>query len=176
VSNRFDHLEESEREWLRASRRSAARRTWLLIGLLVLVAIGLAWLTLNAPFRSRPAAPALTADQQALADGRRAMEAWSHFANSNNLDDLHDWFWVEGPQYKELAKEARARKRPLGPPAYQFTLSGTRVLAPTADQRVLRGRVEVTRPGEVAQHYNWDVWMRRDTKSGRWRLWTVRAT
>ncbi len=176
MSHQFDHLDESEREWLRSSRRSAARRTWLLIGLLVLVAIGLAWLTLHAPFRSRSAAPALTADQQALADGRRALEAWSHFANSNDLKDLHDWFWANGPQYKELEREAKARKGPLGPPAYRFTLASARVLAPTADQRVLRGRVDVTRPGEVAQHYNWDIWMRRDAEAGRWRLWTVRET
>ena len=179
MSHQFDHLDESEREWLRSSRRSAARRTWLLIGVLVLVALGLAWLTMNGPpFRSRSASPpALTADQQALADGRRALEAWGRFAVTNDLGDLRDWFWANGPQYKQLAEEARKRKRAPGPPAYQFTLaSNMRVLAPTAEQRVLRGRVEVTRPAEPVQRFNWDVWMRRDGETGRWRLWTVQPT
>ena len=178
MSYEFNGLNESERELLRATRRSAARRTWLLIGLLVLLAIGLAWLTLNGPLsRSRSAAPsALTADQRALADGRRAMDAWARFANSNDVDDLRDWFWASGPQYKLLAKEAKGR-RAVGPPAYRFTLANsTRVLAPAADQRVLRGRVEVTRPGEPVQRYNWDVWMRLDAENGRWRLWTVQPT
>jgi hypothetical protein len=41
----------------------------------------------------------------------------------------------------------------------------------------VRGRVQVTRVGEVPQSYDWDIWMRRDDKSGgRWRLWTVRDT
>ena len=47
MSHQFDHLEDSEREWLRASRRNAARRSWLLIGALVLIAILLAWLTVD---------------------------------------------------------------------------------------------------------------------------------
>ena len=47
MSNQFDHLDDSEREWLRASRRSAARRSWLLIGLLVVAAIILAWVTVD---------------------------------------------------------------------------------------------------------------------------------
>jgi hypothetical protein len=45
------------------------------------------------------------------------------------------------------------------------------------EQRVLRGRVQLTRPGEQAQTYSWDVWMRQDPAAGgRWRLWTVRPT
>ena len=41
MSDRLDHghLDDSEREWLRASRRSAARKSWLLIGVLVVAAI-----------------------------------------------------------------------------------------------------------------------------------------
>ena len=41
MSHRMDHghLDDSEREWLRASRRSAARKSWLLIGVLVVAAI-----------------------------------------------------------------------------------------------------------------------------------------
>ena len=46
MSDRFDHLDDNEREWLRASR-SAARRSWLLIGVLVVAALALAWLTVD---------------------------------------------------------------------------------------------------------------------------------
>jgi hypothetical protein len=177
VSHRYDHLEESEREWLRSSRQRAARRTWLLIVVLVLIAIGLAWLTLDGPgAKPRAARPTLSADQRAMADGQAALDAWGRFAVSNQLADLRDTFWTNGPQYKQLAREEVERSKPLGPPAYTFTLSGTRVLAPSANQRVLRGHVRVTRPGEVVQGYDWDVWLRRDDASGRWRLWTVANT
>jgi hypothetical protein len=54
VSAQFDYdLDEDEREWLRASRRSAARRSWLLIGVLVVIAIFLAWLTVGGLPESR---------------------------------------------------------------------------------------------------------------------------
>jgi hypothetical protein len=42
---------------------------------------------------------------------------------------------------------------------------------------VLRGRVQMTRPGEKPQSFNWDVWLQADPAAGgRWRLWTVRDT
>lgn len=50
MSDSFDHISESEREWLREARRSAARRTWLSIGLLTLIALGLAWFTVQPSF------------------------------------------------------------------------------------------------------------------------------
>ena len=53
MSDRFDHLDDNEREWLRASRRSAARRSWLLIGVLVVAALFLAWLTVDGPGSDR---------------------------------------------------------------------------------------------------------------------------
>jgi hypothetical protein len=178
VSDQFDHLDDSEREWLRASRRSAARRSWLLIGVLVVAAVILAWLTVDGrPGERRAAAPAsTTVDQRAIADGQRALSDWGEFAVTNNLADVKDTFWANGPQYKQLAREARQRKKPIGPPPYTVTLSGVQVLKPRADQRVLRGRVRMTRPGERPQTYNWDVWMKLDPAGGQWRLWTVRPT
>jgi hypothetical protein len=178
VSDRFDHLEESEREWLRASRRSAARRSWLLIGGLVLVAIFLAWLTVNGLPGVGDQTPTTTTtpEQRAVADGNKALADWGRFAVTKDLGVLKDSFWPNGPQYKQLAQEAK-RQKPLGPPPYQLTMSGVRVLTPRPDQRVLRGQVRVTRPGEQQQDYRWDVVLRRDPKSGdRWRLWTVRET
>jgi hypothetical protein len=179
VSDQYDHLDESEREWLRASRRSAARRSWLLIGLLVVAAIILAWLTVDVGRGpNRAAAPtSTTPDQRAIADGQRALADWGEFAVTNNLADVKDTFWANGPQYKQLAREARARKKPIGPPPYTVTMSGVQVLKPRPDQRVLRGRVQMTRPGERTQTYNWDVWLKLDPAAGgRWRLWTVRPT
>jgi hypothetical protein len=179
VSDRFDHLDESEREWLRSTRRSAARRSWLLIGVLVLIAIFLAWLTVDGlPGLNRQATTTTTVEQRAIADGERALADWGEFAVTNNLDTVKDTFWANGPQYKLLAKEAKERKgQPLGPPPYTMTLSGVQVLKPRDDQRVLRGRVQVTRPGERPQSFNWDVWLQVDQAAGgRWRLWTVRDT
>jgi hypothetical protein len=180
VSHQFDHLDDSEREWLRASRRSAARRSWLLIGVLVVAAIILAWLTVDGrPGPDRAAATtSTTPDQRAIADGQRALADWGEFAVTNDLGQIKDSFWANGPQYRQLAREAEARKgKPIGPPPYTVTMSGVQVLKPRPNQRVLRGRVQMTRPGERPQTFNWDVWLQLDqTAGGHWRLWTVRNT
>ena len=183
MSDRFDYLDEGEREWLRAvRRRPAARRARLLAAVVLVVGLGLAVLAsgqspevrLPAPV---PAGP--TAEQRALEDGRRALDSWGRFAVTNDLRQLGDYFWANGPQYQDLLRLARlrGRQRPLGSPPYRFVLSRARVLAPSLNQRILQGRVQVSRPGERMQSYRWNVWMRRDiTSGGRWRLWTVEAT
>ena len=177
MSDRFDSIEESERVWLDAKRRSAARRSWLLIGALVLIAVFLAWLTVDGLGGGRAVTTTTTVEQRALADGQQALADWGRFGVTNDLRVLKDSFWANGPQYKQLAGEAQKADRPLGPPAYKVTMTGVQVITARADQRVLRGRVQFTRPGEVTQTYAWDVWMRRDDASGgRWRLWTVRET
>jgi hypothetical protein len=182
VSDRLDHghLDDSEREWLRASRRSAARKSWLLIGVLVVAAIVLAWLTVDGLPGGDDATATTTPEQRIIADGEQALADWGEFAVSNNLSDVKESFWANGPQYKQLAKEAKERKgEPIGPPPYKMTMSEVKVIAPSnrADQRVLRGQVQMTRPGEEPQSFNWDVWLQLDKASdGRWRLWTVRET
>jgi len=177
VSHQFDHLDDNEREWLRASRRTAARRSWLLIGGLVVIAVILALLTVNGlPGADRAATTTTTVNQRAISDAERALADWGEFAVSNNLADVKDSFWANGPQYKKLAEEAKSRKR-VGPPPYKMTISDVTVLTPRPDQRVLRGKVLMTRPGEQARTFNWDVWLQQDQASdGRWRLWTVRTT
>jgi hypothetical protein len=178
VSHQFDHLDDNEREWLRASRRTAARRSWLLIGILVMIALFLAWLTVDGlPRLTRQPTTTTTADQRAIADGEQALADWGEFAVTNNLDTVKDTFWANGPQYKQLEREAKARKEPIGPPPYKMTMTGVQVLKPQENQRVLRGRVQMTRPGEKPQSFNWDVWMQLDqADGGHWRLWTVRNT
>ena len=181
MSDHFDHdhLDASEREWLRSSRRTAARRTWLLIGLLVVAAILLAWLTVDGlPWGGGAQPTTTTPDQRVVADGEKALADWGHFAVSNNLSDIKDSFWTNGPQYKQLAKEAKERKPIEGPP-YTMTMTDVKVIKPgdREDQRILRGRVQMTRPGEKPQTFNWDVWLQLDPEAGgRWRLWTVRDT
>jgi hypothetical protein len=179
VSHQFDHLDDSEREWLRASRRNAARRSWLLIGVLVVIAVILALLTVNGlPGTNRAATTTTSVDQRAVADGEQALADWGEFAVSNNLADVKDSFWANGPQYKQLAAEAKKRQGgSIGPPPYKMTMTGVKVITPRPDQRILRGKVEMTRPGEKPQSFNWDVWLQLDPASeGRWRLWTVRET
>jgi hypothetical protein len=182
VSDRLDHghLDDSEREWLRASRRKASRKTWVLFGVLAVVSLALVWLTFEW-FPGTDRAPATTTpEQRVIADGEQALADWGEFAVSNDLGDVKESFWANGPQYKQLAKEAKARKgKPVGPPPYKMTMTGVQVISPSAraDQRVLRGQVQMTRPGEEPQHFNWDVWLQLDEASeGRWRLWTVRET
>jgi hypothetical protein len=178
VSDRFDHLDDNEREWLRASRRSAARRSWLLIGVLVVAALVLAWLTVDGlPGRDRAATSTTSPDQRALADGEQALSDWGEFAVTNDLADVKDSFWANGPQYKQLAEEAKGRK-PLGPPPYKMTMSNAKVIpGAREDQRVVRGKVQMTRPGEKPQTFNWDLLLQVDQASGgRWRLWTVSET
>jgi hypothetical protein len=178
-------ITDNEWESLQRRRSRANRRTWVLIALLVVVAIILAWLTVRAGSggeQQQAATATTTVDQRALADGQRALTDWGRFAVTNDLAVVKESFWSNGPQYKQLAREAQQREgdKALGPPDYQLSISGARVITPKADsanQRVVRGRVQVTRAGEVPQSYDWDIWMRRDDKAGgRWRLWTVRDT
>jgi hypothetical protein len=180
VSDGFEPepIKQSERLWLAQQRRGAARRTALMIGALALISIFLAWLWVaKGPGGGKPTTTTTTAEQRALADGQQALAAWGRFGVTNDLRTLKDSFWANGPQYKLLASEAEKHPKPIGPPAYTVTMTGVQVINARADERVLRGKVSFTRPGEVPQAYNWDVWMRRDDASGgRWRLWTVRET
>jgi hypothetical protein len=183
VSHRLDHghLDDSERELLRALRRNAARKSWLLGGVLVVAAAFLVWLTWWAVdgLLGDDGAPATTTPtQRVIADGEKALTDWGEFAVSNDLSDVKDSFWANGPQYKLLATQAKERKgKPIGPPPYKMTMSGVKVLTPKENQRVLRGKVQMTRPGEVPQTFNWDLLLQADPAAGgRWRLWTVSKT
>ena len=182
MSHRLDHghLDDSEREWLRASRRTAARKSWLLVGGLVVAAIFFVWVTWWAvPRIFGDETPATTTpEQRVIADGEKALTDGGEFAVTNDLGDVKDSFWANGPQYRLLAQQAKERKgKPIGPPPYTMTMSGVKVITPREDQRILRGRVQMTRPGEEPQTFNWDLLLKADPATGgRWRLWTVSKT
>jgi hypothetical protein len=169
---------DGERELLRDERRLVARRNALLIGIAVLLAALLAWVTVGRPGTGGKATATTSVNQRAIADGEKALADWGQFAVSNDLRDVKDSFWANGPQFKQLAKEAKERQgKKLGPPPYKMTMTGVKVSAPRADQRVLRGLVEMTRPGSKTQTFHWEIWLQQDPASnGRWRLWTVRNT
>ena len=147
--------------------------------MLVVAAVVLAWLTVDGlPGQDQAVTPSTTPNQRAIADGQQALADWGEFAVTYDLGKVKDSFWTNGPQYKQLAKEARARKGDgVGPPPYTMTMTGVQVLEPRPNQRVLRGQVQMTRPGERPQTFNWDIWMQLDeADGGHWRLWTVRNT
>jgi hypothetical protein len=175
-----DFIKEPERMWLAQRRRSAARRTALMILALALIVIFLAWLwDRYGPGGQAATTTTIATEQRVEADGQQALADWGRFGVTADLATLKDSFWPNGPQYKLLAKEAEKHPKPIGPPAYTVKMTDVQVkpVDAHADERVLRGKVSFTRPGETPQTFNWDVWMRRDDASGgRWRLWTVRET
>jgi hypothetical protein len=197
--NSFDPLGDEEREWLRARpQRPNVRRMWFAVLVLVVILIGLWWLIFRGLFQgdrltkvptpqTTAAAPPKTsaapgfsqADQRVIADTQRALAAWGEFAITGDLGKLGDTFWKDGPQYQELAKEASGLKsKHIGPPPYTFALTPSRVLDGPGGQKIVRGTVKVTRPGEQGQSFGWDVYMRKvpDSNPERWRLWTVADT
>ena len=111
---------DDERRWLRPPPRQRRR---LLLGLSLVAASLLVWLGLGGRSEVPPPPdpgppPRPTADQRALEAGRRALQAWGRFAVTNQLGTLGGWFWPNGPQYRQLAGEAKLRRgtKALGRP------------------------------------------------------------
>jgi hypothetical protein len=185
-SNRFDPLDENEREWLRSSRRARTRRAWFSIGAIAVVLALLVWLVIillpsggGSGGGERNVPVATTVEDRVLADSKRALQDWGKFGVSGDLNAVKASFWPQGPQYKQLTREAPGlRQRPLGQPAYQFLLTGApQVLPAGKDQRIVRGVVTTSRPGQPTRSFRWDMYMRRDASAGgRWRVWTVANT
>ena len=181
-SNRFDPLDENEREWLRSSRRQRTRRTWvLLIGFAVVLGLVI-WLVVALVPRSvNPGdrTPVATSPQDRLvADSRRALGDWGRFGVSGDLNLVKASFWTNGPQYKLLATESSKLKRdPIGPPPYNFVLEDPVTVLPVDKGQVVRGVVKSVRQGQPTRSFRWDIYMRQDPSAGgRWRLWTVTNT
>ncbi|HEY2960605.1 MAG TPA: hypothetical protein VGM21_20740 [Actinomycetota bacterium] len=195
--NSFDPLGDEDWAGTRSSRPNV-RRMWFAVLVLVVILIGLWWLifrglfqgdrltkvptphtTVAAPSQSSPATGFSAADQRVIGGAQRALTAWGDFAVTGDLAKLDDTFWKEGPQREELAKEASGLKsKHLGSPPYKFALAPSRVLGAPEGQKIVRGTVKVSRPGEQEQTFQWDVYMRKVPGSNpeRWRLWTVADT
>ena len=197
MSNSFDPLGEGDgREWLHPRPPSSnIRRFWFLLVILVVVLLVLWWIIFRGlfqgdkpsqiPVATTAAAPGTSQplklsaeDAKVVAAAQSALTAWGKFAVSGDLSELDDTFWKQGPQYKRLATEVPGiRKRNAGPPPYQFTLTPRRLLPGPAGQRVVRGSVRMSRPGEPTQSFSWDIYMQRVPGAGHpWRLWTVDTT
>ncbi len=182
-SNRFDPLDENEREWLRSSRRTRRRRAWVTVAGIGVVLALLIWLVIvllpiggsgggNPPASTR-------VDDRVVADSRTALQDWGRFGVSGDLNAVKASFWPQGPQYKQLTRESpQLRRHPLGPPAYRFILTGApQVLPAGSSQRIVRGVVTSSRPGQPTRSFRWDIYMRPDPAAGgRWRVWTVANT
>ena len=123
--------------------------------------------------------PAPPTDSDAVEVGvldaaRRALDAWGRFGVSGDLREVAPHFDERGPQYRKfIAESAALRKDPPGPPAYRFALSAPDVSGSGGD-RVVAGRVAVTRPGEDAQSFSWEIVLRTEGVA-TWKFWTVRS-
>jgi len=120
-----------------------------------------------APVTSEPTA------EEVMGAAAAAVEAWGRFATSGDLGEVDDHFVRDGPQYRQFEQEAGARQAAAGGPPYRFTLLAPVLLddQPEGD-RIVRGELELTRDGEPAQRFRWDLRLRRG-EDGAWRVWTV---
>ena len=97
---------------------------------------------------------------------RRAMGAWASFAATGDIEQIADWFAVDGPQYAQLQMEVG---RIVPGENYAFHLSDARVVEPG----VVRGSVTVSGQGRESQRYLWDIELVQ--RDGGWKVWTVRT-
>jgi len=181
-SNRFDPLDENEREWLRSSRRQRKRRTWVMLAAAAVVIGVLVWLLVVLLSGGRGGGArtpvGTSAQDRLLADSRRALQDWGRFGVSGDLNTVKASFWAEGPQYRQLAQEApRLQQHPIGPPPYQFVLEDNVQILPAGTDRIVRGVIKTSRQGQPTLTFHWDIYMRQDRGAGgRWRIWTVANT
>jgi hypothetical protein len=119
--------------------------------------------------------PATADDERVVGSARAALDAWSRFGTTGDLNVVLPHFDKGGPQFALLADESHAiAPRPPGPPSYTFTLSDAHVLAGAApDERIVRGEVIAARANESDQQFQWDLVLHRGSEN-RWLLWTVR--
>ncbi len=105
-------------------------------------------------------------------DLEAALTAWAAFAGSGEVAVLADTFVIDGPQHRQLAEEVGA----LGDTtagSYRFDLINPVVPEPTEEVVVVSSAVQFTQPSGDAFTYDWNIEMRWDDTTSRWRLWTV---
>jgi len=126
---------------------------------------------------TRPRVQAAQADPAralALDATKAALAAWGRFATTGDLDSVRPYFAADGPQFARFQDEVDEHHAFGGPVAYAFAAQSLEVGAPLRDgERVVRTAVTVTRPGEYAQRFDWELVVRQDADGG-WRVWTVR--
>lgn len=106
----------------------------------------------------------------ALAEAvNEALESWSLFVATGDLESLRAGFVVGGPQWRQFESESRS----VVDPPQQFILHdvGLRRLGGTA--ATVWAEVEVTRRSHVAETFGWDFDL--VYQDGRWLVWTVVA-
>ena len=96
----------------------------------------------------------------------RAMGAWASFAATGDIEQIADWFAVDGPQYAQMQMEAG---RIVPGEKHVFYLSDARLVEPG----VVRGSVTVSGQGPDSQRYLWDIELVQ--RDGGWKVWTVRT-
>ncbi len=134
-------------------------RLAMALALVTILAGGWFWLRDGEP----PSPPSQSAE---LAGAEAALAAWGLWAGDGDLAHLEGTF-ADGPQLAQIRSEDPTIVP--GDP-YHFVLSDARVVEPG----LVRGTVMLTRPGEVEQHFQWDLELIE--VDGVWRLWTVRTS
>lgn len=135
---------------------SERARLVLALGLVALMAGGWYWL-------QRPSAVEVQSELEAVA---AALEDWGQWAGDGDLSHLVNTF-ADGPQLAQLRREDQAIETGA---SYSMVLEEGEVVEPG----VVRGTVVLSRPGETAQRFHWDLEL--VDVDGRWRLWTVRTS
>lgn len=155
-------------------RRWAAAAVVVSVAVLVLAGVLRAALdTGDAPTSTTVHHPAPSAENEVLSAATAAMSAWGDFAGTGDLARLDGHFDESGPQYRQLAGEARSMAAAGVTSAYEVdcrcvveTLSG--------DRATVRATVAWRRGAEPEQRWEWIIDLRRS--EAKWTVWTVRAT
>jgi len=124
-----------------------------------------------APTVATPISPPGT-DSELVETTREALSEWGRFAVTGDVGVLTGHFHPDGPQYRQLVREAPAlvAANRTGQ-AYQVA-SRVTVKERLSDRAVVAARVVWERRGEPAQRMTWSVEL-RPTAAANWALWTV---
>lgn len=123
-----------------------------------------------------PAAPAEgeTLPAEVTEAASQGLAAWGRFAINGEITEVQPYFVQDGPQFTRFESEAAdIRNRALAGPAMEMTMNeptGTKV----SEDWLVRGTVTVTRPGEEAQNFPWELRMTRQSERSPWQILTVR--
>lgn len=102
---------------------------------------------------------------------RAALAAWGDFAGSGDLSLVRSTFAADGPQLRQLEREAERMERSSGD-GYRVLLTEATVEDGEGAATVV-GTVTWSRSDEADRVYRWAIELRRI--DGTWRLFTVRT-